>query len=409
MYINDYDSIAMESIFQNTGNELGKNLELEFTRLRKLPNVAFKLANSNISNIIKKYTNLMVTIEDLGYLNAFVHFPDINKNNIMLNNARRKFSTSKSFYEVAKNGILKGEVNLSTGIVHGDFTKIHSRISIPTLMGNKGSILTASESVAILLHEIGHVFCILETTSKLTTTNYLMEEGSKRLMDELNEVERVKIYEILAIEKADTKNLNKEGYKVLILNSSVTKSESETGVNVYNARAFEQLADVYATRMGYGKSLVTALSKMYGNGRFSIARRNNFNNLIVNILKIIGFFLAVYNGYIMVISLVLAQSVQGGQMYDAPKDRSRKIVNQLNDKLKDPKLSKAIKLDTLNAIKVIEEHEEQQYNHKSVTDLIYSVFTSNGRRNDEFNNKQHRLEKLLNNDLFKTATEWELK
>jgi hypothetical protein len=225
------------------------------------------------------------------------------------------------------------------------------------------------------------------------------------LLSELEENTKTKI-----AKKADIAAMARTGeaYSVLVLTQAAKASEYELGVNVYDVRAWEQLADNYAARHGYAKHLAIFLDKMfrtYGNVQYDSPTYRVF----CEITKVFCWILPLYAlptmgfalGYGLLTGLILGNPCS--EEYDPPDKRFMKLKQQTVDALKDKKLSRSQK------VKFLEDHETidkliNDLNSKSET-VWYMWYTMFPWGKKDVKDAKHfqEVEGLLNNDLFATV------
>jgi hypothetical protein len=53
--------------------------------------------------------------------------------------------------------------------------------------------LSSAEAAALLIHEVGHLFTMMELVKRLSETNYIVEEGTRRLLTANTKEQRIVI------------------------------------------------------------------------------------------------------------------------------------------------------------------------------------------------------------------------
>lgn len=182
----------------------------------------------------------------------------------------------------------------------------------------------------------------------------------------------------------------------VVISESINNSYSEIGVNIYDERAFEMLADQFATRHGYGKDLVMFQDKVlrlvspshyYDSAkRMRVRAVNTFSALLLSPL-LIGLLAAAAMGVVKF----------GTSNYDTPKKRLEVVRNDINRQLKEPGLTKDEKVAILNDL------EEINKVIASMTDFdvtsVKWLFDLVSRKNNRAINIQQTLEQLANSKL----------
>jgi hypothetical protein len=265
---------------------------------------------------------------------------------------------------------------------------------------------TDREVTAMLLHEYAHAFDFFATMGDYVLLNYMLTEGTEVLMGQRPNVYKLEILDHTQIAKQIQDptlrnefihNRTVENTRRAVLSSWRTLARPHLfGTTQNDLRRDEQLADVIPSRLGFGKDLVLALSR-------------------VDQAEVPGYFESVGNfwkmevvrglGYLLVAPFVLGLILFApdlGQKYDHAKDRARRIrldlVNQLRN-VKDPSLKPAI-LEDIQQLTVIED----TYNkHAGVIDGLLYFFRPNYRQGKQNEATERTLEGLLNNDMFVQA------
>ncbi len=407
---------SLELIDHQLNSTLGKELENEFNKFRIFPKVSeTEFRNNKLADIVKKHTNLYITVElDTGY-ESYVFNPDINKNNPILDDWRRQYMQNLDSTQFLKNkDHIEGIVDLKHAKVFGDFTKILSTIHLGINLLGKYSPITVEEMTAVFLHEVGHVFTYFEMLGRLSRTNYVLSEGTKQLLNAKDKEQRIKIFNSIedftktSIENKDAisnGSLNENGYRIIILDTIQKQAQQELNIDIYSTRLWEQLADNFAARFGYGRHLATMLDKLHRLD-FSIEYINPYINTLYNIFSYVILNMVPFSTIILV--LFFTRNNPLDLEYDPPKKRIEKFKHQINDILKNPKISKSQKQVYLQDYDEIQNILSKMYNNKSLLTFIYVYFTYSGSKENKLIKMQEELEKLQNNDLFTASTRIEL-
>lgn len=414
-YVNneDFNGLSLEGIDHMKDSNFGPQLEKCFTELHVKSVVKdIDFVNTGFKEIIKEYTNLNVEVTTEDSYNAYVFPPDLNKNNVIIEKWRRKFYENLDWDAFVKgSSIIEGVVDLKEGKVHGDFTKFHISIVIGSSLVNKYSVLTPAEITAIVLHELGHVLAYFEMLSRMTRTNYILNEGVRRLSNADNREERIKLLKDIenvtntTIQNKETIagfKQSQEVYKTIVVSNSVQESKQDLNLNMYDSRSFEQLADNYASRIGYALPLATGLAKLYkmhGDKDYLSPQMN----ILFCILRTLGLiFLIAVNPVqgLFILGCILLGGSPLNVTYDPLKQRITKIKQQVNDALKDQKMSlkqKKIYVDEYDEMNKI---LSELHDNLDVYEAIWAYVFPWGRKQRTDIEAQQQLETLFNNDLF---------
>lgn len=403
---------SLEVIDYQLNNAFGKALEEEFERYRSYPKVTQILFKDNkLAEIVKKYTNLKVRVNLGEDIDLHIYSPDINKGNVILDNWRQKAFTNYDTTEFLKRkDFIEGGVDLKNAKVFGDFAEIASDIFIGPMLLSRYSPNTVEELTAAFLHEIGHAFVYLEMLGRLTRTHYLLSEGTQQLLNAKNKEQRVKIFDsienytkttIADKDKLAHGQLDENGYRIIILNLMQKQSIEELDINIYSSRAWEQLADNFAARFGYGRALVVGLDKIH-----RLYPGIDYTPPIINIftllLQTLGFIL-VWPLLLLLIGMCIFSNAYDLE-YDPLKKRFEKFKLQINNAIKDPTLSKQQKLQFIKDYDEIEKVLKGVYENIEFFTILFAIIRPfKTLKMLDIIKTQEELEKLQNNALFTAA------
>lgn len=416
---------TLETIDYQGKSRLALELIEEIKELQKLDRVGqVDLQESKISKIIKKHTNLNTKINiDVG-MRAAIHPQVPSKDNVLFyDEVKTLFTNIEADKSILEKGKFDGVIDLKNSKVYGDFTKLLSEVYLGESLLNNKSIFTPEETVAFILHELGHFFVALELLTRVSKTNYVMENATRKLLDSETKEQRIAILdqiENIYNEKINNKKRvaeikkHKNYYRVLILTVASNESINQLGYNIYDVRAYEQLSDQFSTRHGLGKDLVTGLDKIHR--EYSSYFRDYHSkgyHILMWVMNVITFALTGYfsfliaseNGILifLIVSFIktIFDSSPNRLVYDPPRKRFEKVKNDLVSALKDPKLSDKERDTILEDIEIIENIRKELHDDNFYfSELLWNNILPWGR--DEVN-KVHfneELEKLLNNSLF---------
>lgn len=440
--------MSLEAINFQDG-KLGKALEATILSMmeQNMPNVAIVNNSSFMSElekVVKEYTGLTITFRAWNSGSACFLYK-INPSNILIEPDLNKHDVDHLLTKIKTHGD-KGRVDLNKGKVDGlyagvDFCIYLSRgivVKNYTAVPEEGlipdeSAFTIEEIVAIILHEIGHAFGIIEYNNRAVLANLALSAIVKNA-DNPNEKERVDVVkfistEILGDPKA-LKDLENEtigtASGVIFLTKFGKALKSSTNSAFYDVVGGEAVADVFVSRQGYGKHLVRALrkieniSKLYGAGEETTKLGNltgglaksllmtaRFGLVGVNVLfgiPLIGaalFVVTFASFYVQTTSYKL--DLAGDMTYDNIKTRIQRIREDTIQAIKNKDLDKETTqmfADNIRDMKRIEDGItiEKDFYQKAID----FMFQSKGGKEDIM--KLHRnLEELASNDLFLQA------
>jgi hypothetical protein len=261
---------------------------------RSMRKADFEKLGADMDAVIKKFTGLKsdVVWEEFD-MNAYVSCPILNANSPIYLSLNEWYTegTYGVDYFVKKKG---SAFNLDpkTGRVSGLITEQEFMIGAPaiTYRNNK---LTNEELAAIILHEVGHVFSMLEMLDKTCSSNSILTELDHRLRSGLAPKEREVVLEKAGkalgfegdvIEDA-TKTTDDKIALTIFVGNAIKRIRTSSGDNFLDVNTWETLADQFAARHGAAKAMVSALDKMF-NGA-TLTSRSNAAYLIMEVVKML--------------------------------------------------------------------------------------------------------------------------
>lgn len=337
-----------------------------------------------------------------GYLNASKKFEKIS--------AERKASL------ISSNG-KKGFVNTRAARVGGYLSNLKNYFIFDFYeMYNEG--FSPSNTVAVMLHEIGHAFSGLEY-------HYLMETSNMTLRQMLieinkNDVEKaVYIFNSKAspedmINIKDTKSLTRYDMSFKLFTKYFKIVNSQMIDSKYNETSFENLADSFATRFGMGKELAEGLEKLYKNHgakyskgdatMLSVLDGMYFLFFITIMAQLIMSGAVLIAAFLMVVNVSSSGISSKDMTYDELKDRYQRIRNTMVNQLKETIfLNKELTQTTLEGIDEIDRFIDTTFKVFSTSDFFSNTIMSKDRRTKYYYELQRDLEDLSNNKLFTQA------
>lgn len=350
-----------------------------------------------------------------------------NQNHIFLNEYYRgnvdEDNHIKFFKKIKDRKELKGKVDTENVKVSGIFSEFENELYMNFKHLITKDKLTVQEVTAVLLHELGHGFYACEYSNRLETNNQILANMSEQLFSKKENKDLVYIY----------RELKK-------INSKITESDVEdivSGKNIipgltlfkvlagdvknqltnekYNQSSFEQLADNFSNRFGYGRPLVSGLQKLTFYNKsliylFSILLTINYiNDIFYIILALasgsVSVIILLYKVLILLVCLFVSGEGMTDYTYDNIIMRYKRIRNDLVEGLKDKNIPKET---SLRITKNIEELDGILLNmslpegiFKKLVNLTISFHT----KAKASVNEQQLMEELISNDLFIKAAQ----
>lgn len=418
-------NIGMEAIDFQADN-LKKILAFHIGELRKLSKEELLREGTYavLSAEIKKTTNLNTTIiVDQLYGSAAVMVPDVNRNNPLVNDMHKGYlpnATGLKLVENARN-VIKGTVNLKKARVDGVYANLDHTVFLP-LTDLLSERFTDEEIVAVLLHEIGHIFVYYEYISRTVTTNTVLAGIAKTMSSTTDpkEIETVLLSakKVLQLTDLDVKKLVNNSrvdlVEMVVVSSAIEQARSELGSDIYDMNSFEALADNFATRLGCGRELVTALDKYYRRGN-DMALRTLPTYLALEATKLLSLGLSTW--IVAATATAIAGATPAGMMiilatiflvgndlntkdYDRPLFRLKRIKEQLVERMKDKRTSKEERKQLAESVEHIDGLLKDYNTRTSVLVKLAAVVSTSVRNRYKQEQLQSELESLASNELF---------
>lgn len=267
---------------------------------------------------------------------------------------------------------------------------------------------TDAEITAILLHELGHAFDVFLTLGDYIYLNYMLTDGVDVLLGNKQNRYKLDVLDHTWV----TKNME-PGERDKFVNNPTPGSARRAILSTWqkaprhylfdNAlsaiKRDEQMADTFASRLGYGRALVVGLDKWHKVVGKQIDYRTTWIGNLVRIASMIVFI-----PFTILWLLTLAATDDGDidSRYDPPKQRLTRIkldlITQLRT-IKDRSLVDSIQED----IRVIDEVLTKYHSGTNAYDAMAEFFSPSIRKERRLLEHEETLESLLNNDLFVTA------
>lgn len=325
---------------------------------------------------------------------------------------------------IKKSSSKKGTVDLKNGKLGG----VYSEIENPVWMGFHYCTqnFTPRQCVAILMHEIGHLFLAFEMmyrtirASQVLAALHQVRTGNDTSLT----------YEhALTLAGNDLTDNPKEFIECVTMKDDTAictvvftrvyhKLATDFGDNAVAGVNFEALSDNFAAKWGLAEDLATGLHVLYGSS--SLGRNDPFTGLLMYLSPliatgIVGFYVAVGTAVaagvgaaiVMVAFLVLfsGRSDNFGQqtnVYDKPYVRFQRIRETLVAQMKFLELDPVVRERLLKEINTIDGLLAGGKEINVIFDDIANIFTSNRRASFAFR-LERDIELLAHNDLFVNA------
>ena len=375
---------------------------------------------------IRKVTRMNVTInmkfDDTGI--SSVRIENINKNNPLMDDFRRMLMEQDQdrFIGMLKNKISEGSVNVAEATIDGVYKLVPVRVNW-SFKHITYAALSAEEAVAVLLHELGHVFNYFCTMSMLVRQNLVVAAALKANSDKPDE----KIYRHRIEVIASAAGLSKETaselgavrkaevVQAVLLADNLEEIRSVKGLENYDQVYNEAMADHFAMRYGAGPYLASALEK---SNRTSVFYSGGFFLFIQTMVLVrfsVGMMLgtaALFTGAaaaglfiasIATLTLWLAGDKYRQFEYDDLSIRYKRMRNQMVELLKHKALSNEEKQEALDALAQLDDIVDKAIEYKSPLIAISNFVFSSNRNVKRMIDLEHQIEEFISNQLFVNA------
>lgn len=379
---------------------------------------------ANLKLLIQHRFNMKVKIVTNKVLAAVLPFYS-NKNHIFLHEFFRGHLSLPDQDKLLKNSVnKKGFVNIHNATLGGFFSEYE--VSIYMNFKDLFTEFKASpkQVAAILLHEIGHNFHACEYSDRLETNNQILANVSERVLNGYNSEKDIDyIYKELKtldnkLAKEDVEDLVK-GHRIVVgvkwFKTVIGIVRSQMTDSTYSKTSFEQLADSFAARFGYGRELVKALEVL--NDYYDPFRNSIFFSLLSNSVSLIlllspivyltgGYVLAAILYSLLAYFLLRISSEDlRDYTYDDLKLRYKRIRNEYVEFLKISELDHQQMKDILDSVYQVDAILERTKNYEGLMRTIGNFIFSDARNAKKNINEQQMLEELAFNDLFVKSAE----
>lgn len=378
-----------------------------------------------LTKLIFKRLGLKVEFITNEILAAIIPFYS-NKNHIFLHQFwRGGFQIDDQDKILKKAQDKEGSVDLAKAKLGGIFSEYTNKVHMHFHALVKDLELSPAEITGVLLHELGHGFYICEYSDRLESINQVLSNVAT---------------EVLSKKKKDLKYVYRELEKI---NPEITEAEVEVllgenrviagtkwfevivgsvkyqlGNAIYDDSSFEQLADNFPSRFGYGRPVLTGLDKLHryfgdpSKSMTSIRVTQTLALLVMigGVALIAAMLIAAFPVgllYAMLAGLIFRMSgrdLQDGT-YDELKRRYLRLRNDAVEQLKTDKLDKALAKSVLEDIYLMDSVIKETHDWSTVFSKLSNLVFSNARRAKASEAEQQQLEDLLSNDMFVKAAQ----
>lgn len=373
---------------------------------------------AELSDIIKKNTGLNIQVLIEKSLNTpvvlTVAFQGHTGNGARwgTKTAASKLANRQGFVQ----DVLTGTVDLENVRVSGVFSEIPALLAIPVNLFST-DLLTDEEITAAILHEIGHAFFLLATLGEYVWLNYYLQDGVDIVLGKKPNIYKVEILSQVYLAKTLPDKAQVEALKQptetnvrqALLTNLGTKARDYFGqrIGLGAYKRDEQLADLFVSRLGFGRALVTGdqkLNKMYS--LFNRTAHGRFYNLTIEAIKVGTWVVAGMAAPVVVgIATILALGYLSprGVPFDNATERALKVKRDLIAQLKDVETAPILKESLLDDLAAVDEITKNMTQYRTTFEVVAQFLIPTRRSDAQRLRLEQQLEELLNNDLFAVA------
>lgn len=414
---------SMEAIDFQFDTKLIDKVIKTIDKFREGPATTKALRACGLQEAIKECSGLTTELEIVSEMNAAVLFPKSLRNHPFFEEYMREYvSTGHERKDVKQIGKFSAGVDLRTGKVHGTIADHKHEIMIGLPIIGKGSGFSTRSVAAIIMHEVGHLFTFYEYANRVSSTNFLLTDIVDRVIKEPDTRQKM-----LIIKEATQEGLLRGGEKALLeaktmdqarvvaYNTEVNRSRSDLGIDIYDIRAWEQLADQYASRFGLGRDLIAGLNKMekdYGYEKVvtwsQVASQCVFIVIgsAFSVLALTTLWTAWLGAlFLLGIGLAFCGEAQA-RVYDDPRKRFEVIRKEMIARLKTAP-TKEIRKATIADIDAVDLIIADYQDGYGAIEFIQQRFYPSGRKTYRSIQSQQLLEDFANSELLLAASRLE--
>jgi hypothetical protein len=326
----------------------------------------------------------------------------------------------------------KIKIDLDKGKITGEVIDgLKNRITLFAGLVSDDVMLTAEEIAAVVVHELGHVWNQYFALGDYVWLNYYLQDGLEVLSGKKPNIYKLEILteagldkycddkDALAAMKANPSAKNVRRALLIAAQKAPRQhlSSKETDISLLRE---EQLADMFASRMGYARasiSLHVKCSKKYGS-RFLISSSAmtfmETTKVLLNVGAIVTAFAAIALPPLLVAALALRitavcmtdYNVKEPATYDNDIERPMKFRRDLVAQLKILGEDKALEEKILEDIRVVDDLLAIYRKNTTLWEAFELLVNPSVRRNRHQRAGEEELEQLLNNDLFVAAAKF---
>ena len=321
----------------------------------------------------------------------------------------------------------KGTIDLKNAKVTGIFSEYKHVLLMDVKSAVNKFDMTAEELAGITLHEVGHLFTMMELSNRLQTTNQVLQSVSEGLKNG----DSIKKYEHIFIEIGNDYKIPRDKINDILeshhhfvigaklYNALIGACGEQIRGDYYHRTAGEQVADQFSNRFGLGHGTVTGLQKLheyYGSPDVDAGARAGmlFNDICLMVMGCIGaialftpagILVGLFMVGINVLVTLLSGDAYSDFTYDKLRDRYKRIRQDMVRQLTDSNLDRETMKEVIENIKIVDKTMEKAVNYRSIFSVIGNVIFPSNRKAVKDHEVQQTLESIVNNNMFVKSAE----
>ena len=285
--------------------------------------------------------------------------------------------------------------------------------------------LNEFEMIAVLLHEMGHVFTHLEYSYRVANTTQVLVDTVKDVVMKQNNSTKENLR--LVYERATKTKVSPEFEKMNNMTAAIYVGKGIINRTIsaqdHSYTDSEQLADQFASKFGMGGYLVTALDKLHGldtpltfmKSLWYVTQGEVYTFVVIGVilgcftmgarLPFIPLALALHATMLAWITLfrksnASEETLSVGMTYDDIKRRFARNKNELVRQLALAKLPKELETEIVNGIKTIEKSMAKVPDaHNGIIDKFFLLVSDDKKFIVNSKRTEQVLEDIISNDV----------
>lgn len=308
-------------------------------------------------------------------------------------------------------------IDLDKGFIKGPLTDVlTTELDLTDGLFTGECRLDTEEIAAIIAHEIGHMFNMFMTLGDYVWFNYYMTDGVEILLGKKPNKYKLQVMTLQGLEntvqdRSERLRLRKDPSEANIKRALLVAQRNMPRHHLHSrdpgasVKREEQLADLFASRQGFARAMVTGFEKMeaYGISRYRQTRASFIKAEMLKTLATVTFApLTAFWGLWTLYGFVFGDEPEytPGDTYDNITERLTKMKLDLVAQLKILGSDQNTRAVILADIEVVDNVLANYNQYRTVWEVLTQLALPERRRKYQLQKLEETLERLLNNDLF---------